>query len=1124
MPAFRVYRTELKRNNDDDPAVHVALSTPKVEEYFINNYYKTTTDTDQKRKRDFMAGWRKKEINKAYKDWSSGARDGNFVYEHGGYGIELYADEIKDVINNEIVDVFEPVYMEKKTVPTEIKNKKSIYKRKLTPEQYFDKLEDIPPIPTPEAILARRNLKKDFEDDSLYIDFGNGYNLIDNYIMMTSMIIERIKHYMLGGYANENSKFRIEFYGGDKLVTGTPYAPFVYMAEFIKMMVDKYKDRYQAGEELVIYEAVIRHKINDDVKRQKIYGCNITRQKNKFEIINDMTRRMLINNITMYIDDLKKATYICSPITTKHCMLKCILYGVYNTMDIKRSETAFFKKALKLNIELTQTISDIRNINILLGDKYYIECLFINNGIIEKITDGKNDDKQISLLIKGGHCYYISYDSNFLVDKPEEHDLTHTVPILKKEYKNMDEVIYTYDMETTDDADGKTLCYAVGVFDGKKSSVWYGSTTKPAIELFITEFIDKINKRVIIYAHNGGKFDTKILINYLLTVNKRDMINNYLESGGRIIELELKNAKGRLIKIRDSFNFITSSLDSACKDFKTETKKLTDTVEHDKININNCFTDSKKAIDGKTIKQYTEQYLRNDVQCLYEVLLNFNKVINDAYGFNFYTCLTNAGISKKVFLTKYYEDNLYYLNDTIDSEIREYYYGGRNEVFNMIGEYKENKTLYYVDVTSLYPYMMHSNKYGTGKMTVTELQPGTTFNDTWRGLVKCIVRTINKDMVPFHALKYNNKLMFVHMDTPTELILTTDDIKYSLDNNLGYEYQFIKLYNYDTEGYIYKELISDLFKMKDEAEKNGNDALRSTAKTVANSSYGYWGIRYNDRDMNIINEHKNDDDRNNYLNGILNDQKLKTHERINKYDLYQITDRMEPNVANIYLAFKICADARRHLYKMMMGVTKKGGKLYYCDTDSMICNYNIYEDVEYVREFVGTDTGRLGELTNEIKIAVVKNSNNKPSMIEYIKHNCTGINAIGFTDYVVTGNKQYYIGYDNIINGEHIKFEILKCKGINSKTKYNERLEDAENKTIIYKGISKDGKYKLNKTDFIMMGDGWKVGSDAMNFRGSFKNNIMRGEGLIKTTTQKEVRQIYNKGLLDGEKINTITI
>lgn len=1116
MPAYRVYYTDT----GGDQTVHVALNAAKVEEYFKGKGGRDSKQTHIQ-SREFMKGWRKAIVLDAYNKWKAGDRADNFIYSYGGYSIDVITDKKRKAQDGKMVTVNVPVESEKKVIPIKGRRAGPEYDSHITPETYFNELENIPPLQLQVYDIQRQQLKNKMYRNLIKMSTGEPLNLFTNVPIVMNYIFESAKKYL----SNMNrALYKIEFRGSAGEICGTMHVPFTNLYDAIIKKINDMMSEYGDGAEFEIIKIYIYERFTDEINDQKIWGSTITRNKNKHDIIYDMTTRMVILNIDEYISELNRATYICSPNSTKHCMLKCILYGVYNTMDIKRKDTDIIRKAEVAMLEITQTIKDLRTFNKILGDRYFIEVLFIDNGIIKKIEDGKNADKKITLLIKGGHCYYISYDTNFTVDEPNDHDITYQKPIIKKEYKHADELIYTYDMETTSEGDDKTICYAVGIYDGKRSRVWYGSTTKPAIDMFMTQFIDKISKKCIIYAHNGGKFDNKILLNYLLSINKKDMILNYLESGGRILNMDIKNTKGRIIKFRDSYSFISSSLERACADFKTTTKKLVDTVEHDKININNCYTDSPDAVDNKGIMEYTEQYLRNDVQCLYEILMNFNKIIYDTYGFNFYSVLTNAGISKKVYGMKYYNDNLYYLNDIVDSEIRPYYYGGRNEVFNMIGEHKGDDIKYYGDFTSLYPYVMSKGLYGTGEMTVTELTPDTKFNNNWVGLVQCIVRTTHRRNTPYHAVKTKHKLIFAYIDTPTTLILDVDDIKYSLDNDIGYEYIFIKLYGYSKKENLFNGIVTDLFKMKYEAEKKGNEALRTTAKIIANSLYGSWGIKYKDRDMNVIQEHKTDDDFNQYYNGLMNDQKLRSHEKINNYDLYQIKDRMEPYMANLYIAFKICADARTHLYKLMKAVTDKGGLIYYCDTDSIVTNYNIWNDDDISRDFIGTNTGQIGEVTNEIELEVIKKSPDKKIMKEYISTNCTKNNAIGFKEFIVTGNKQYYMGYDDVINGVNIKFDILKCKGINSKNKYNDRDVDEENKRVIYRGISKDGKYKINKTDFIMMGEGYTISTDSMNFKGSFKNNLMKGGGLIKTTAPKDVRQIYDKGVLNGSSITAITI
>ena len=129
----------------------------------------------------------------------------------------------------------------------------------------------------------------------------------------------------------------------------------------------------------------------------------------------------------------------------------------------------------------------------------------------------------------------------------------------------------------------------------------------------------------------------------------------------------------------------------------------------------------------------------------------------------------------------------------MEHKFRKYYHGGRNEIFK-IGCINDN--IYHYDFTSFYPSIMEKNNFPINKMNIIKIeeQNKKTFNKDWFGLVKCRIRHINKNKRPFHAIHDEEKnIIYPYIDNFIKIILTTDEIKYSIDNNLGYEYEFIKV-------------------------------------------------------------------------------------------------------------------------------------------------------------------------------------------------------------------------------------------------------------------------------------------------------------------------------------------
>ena len=84
------------------------------------------------------------------------------------------------------------------------------------------------------------------------------------------------------------------------------------------------------------------------------------------------------------------------------------------------------------------------------------------------------------------------------------------------------------------------------------------------------------------------------------------------------------------------------------------------------------------------------------------------------------------------------------------------------------------------------------------------------------------------------------------------------------------------------------------------------------------------------------------------------------------------------------------------------------GKIYYLDTDSVITDYNIYEDKEMYRKWIRSGGEKLGELTNE-----------------------TEEQGGYYTELVTLGNKMYALKNDDLKENQRV----VKLKGINSKMK-----------------------------------------------------------------------------------------
>jgi hypothetical protein len=471
--------------------------------------------------------------------------------------------------------------------------------------------------------------------------------------------------------------------------------------------------------------------------------------------------------------------------------------------------------------------------------------------------------------------------------------------------------------------------------------------------------------------------------------------------------------------------------------------------------------------------------------------------------------MTNASIARRVFLSKYYDfDNktLYTLDRETDHELRKYYFGGRNECMTKLG-YNKGK-FYYVDFTSLYPYVMMKNKYFYGKMTKIKLDGKTKFNKKWFGFVKVLFKHKNKNNIPFHPVINNNKLVFPYLDNWTESIISTEDIKYSLKEKLGYEYKYLEVFHWENQDNYFKDIVDELYKMKLQAQKEGNKALRSIAKIIINSLYGFFGINYLERNQTEIikervtnknltyeqRQEKLDEKRKSRFYSYLLDQKLKDYQPYGKYDVYQLEDKIKAKCANVGIASMVTSYARLELYKLLKAIKDEGGNIYYMDTDSVITDLNIYENDKF-KSFIGEGGENLGELTNE-----------------------TEQEGGYYKELITLGNKMYALK-NNELKENNI---IIKMKGINSKQKYDIKEIDKKNKIVHYKSINKlDGKNKIEFNDYKLLANGYNLICDNMNFISGVKEMIIKDNGLIKLSNTKSIKSFYDKANVNNNNIIT---
>jgi len=643
-----------------------------------------------------------------------------------------------------------------------------------------------------------------------------------------------------------------------------------------------------------------------------------------------------------------------------------------------------------------------------------LDTLFEIKKEFKPIID-KNEEPIVLQLVNNHIKACIKWENiEFNKDEPEEDvkikiqkDANITIRKFPKD-KDFDDKIFVWDIEASRDNNGNFKAYAVGIAYENKYFSWWGLDCLTQFLNFLNDNFEYFNGWTL-YAHNGGKFDIPLLLREVLLnyTNFKISTNDIVELNKSFIGFGLQKGEFK-IKMKDSLRLLPKSLGKLTEEFKVEHKKLTELVNHNEITLENY----------NNYKEELEKYLHNDCLGLLEVLHLFSKNVYNDLKINITECYTGASLSKKNYFKNYYEHKetpIYTLNNDIDKFIRDGYGGGRCECFR-IGTPIKGK-IYYLDFTSLYPstgcYMLpfgiptKTNITENTDITLNTLQNNFGFWDV-------LVKTKNFNKKPIHGLKDDfGRFIFPHFSSWTKLNgLFTEEIKIGLTNDI-YEYKFIEGYNFNKKPFL-KKFFTDAFNKKAQAKKDGNVSLSECYKIIANSGYGFWGLRTKNRDS--IKAFYDDDGG---VIPIIQQNKLLDVAQYGKYTFARCYNDLDVKDFNVSIASAISSYARIVLWSAINDIENKGGEVYYCDTDSIMTNLNISLHPDLMHKYMRDGCGdALGSLKNEC--------NDKIKNKDVLKKQIEIDGFLHFDDLIINGCKFYSIK-KKLFNGDII--EINKLKG-----------------------------------------------------------------------------------------------
>lgn len=435
--------------------------------------------------------------------------------------------------------------------------------------------------------------------------------------------------------------------------------------------------------------------------------------------------------------------------------------------------------------------------------------------------------------------------------------------------KRREENYAVFDIESNNWTDFEML----GFFDGVDFTIF------DSVEDFLAHVLTKNYRGIRIYAHNGGNFDFRFLLDHLLRKESKYEIK-LLEGFGRIREIIVRDGAKHTWTFADSFALLPESLCKLTNDFD---------VRHKKQEVDYSRISRKSAKD--------RDYLRHDCLGLYEVLQSFFK---QKIFCGLKVRGTTASNAMMMFRTTMKQE-LKGLNRTMEEFVRQTYFGGRVEIFRMLG-----KDINHYDFNSLYPSVMRNNFVPTGfPVWVRDFYP------EYAGFYNASVSYPTDNYIPCLPFVHDGRLVFP-VGTFRGFFTSVEMLE---AQKQGAKFKIHKGIIFKVQKKIFTEFIDTFFKMKHEAAKGSCQYLIS--KLMLNSCYGKFGQKR---------------ERESIVRCSLDEAiKRRLTEYMPEFSLYKEPSLCRGGYILPHIASWITALARVELFRSLAVCASP----YYCDTDSI---------------------------------------------------------------------------------------------------------------------------------------------------------------------------------------------
>ena len=474
------------------------------------------------------------------------------------------------------------------------------------------------------------------------------------------------------------------------------------------------------------------------------------------------------------------------------------------------------------------------------------------------------------------------------------------------------------------------------------------------------------NKKVGIFAHNGGKFDHLFVMGWL-NANKKTYAYDIVPIQSRILRFDVWKRGERkkcMWTFYDSVSLFPMSLDKLLTEFELAPKK--------KQNLNTCEDDPS-----------WEEYHEQDCRGLHDALDKFTDMVEELGG---EVGITAPATAMRLFRRAFFPSDLQifrnmHFRDCVFSEekatvrkrrakrkvkrlandglhadieekepvchgclhawIRRAYYGGRTELFE-----REGQNLKYYDVNSSYPFSMlkdmpvgpaieldadeHDKKWGR-------------YIESCVGFIECTVYVPKTCKIPPIPHQLDGKLKF-----PTGTfsgVWCYEELKCLA--HVGGEFFNVKRSVWFPKAKIFEPFVRKLYGYRKkhlpscpgdgckQCNPEYSQTLSAIAKLMLNSLYGKFGMRPL-REKYIFLDPSDDDERPEDLFSMRKYVPADLREDPLTCKMWKVQEYTDAPYIIPQISATVTTYSRVLLWEHMHAIVKHGGRVCYCDTDSII--------------------------------------------------------------------------------------------------------------------------------------------------------------------------------------------